>query len=118
TATAGLIDEAGAIGGTGETGGGTFEVFSVPMRATAAGTLAFATNPADESPSHDVLVYSGSTSGLPASKVHYGAASIEVGATFTAVNDTFAATEDTQNTTSNPLATDTTIASNTTTLII
>src|SRR5439155_13354523 len=55
--TAGLVDEGGAISGVSQTGGDSLEVFSVPMRATAAGTITFATDPADDSPNHDVLEY-------------------------------------------------------------
>src|SRR5262249_10232112 len=41
TAASGLIDEGGAFAGLNELGGGPHEVFSIPMRATKAGLLAF-----------------------------------------------------------------------------
>ena len=78
TFTPGLIDDAGAFAGLAELGGGTFEVFSVPMRATAAGALEFRSNPADYSPVTDVMVY-GRNDAVPAASIHYGTAAITIG---------------------------------------
>jgi cyclophilin family peptidyl-prolyl cis-trans isomerase len=77
TSTPGAIDEGGAIGGIVELGGGQLEVFSVPMRATAAGTLNFTANSADDLAFHQVLVY-GSNDPVPDGDVTYGTASVPV----------------------------------------
>ncbi len=117
TASTGLVDEAGAFTTSSNLGGNALEVYSVPMRATGTGTLTIATDPAEDSPTHDVLIL-GQNDSVPDAQIHYGSASIEVGSTFNAVNDTFTANEDTQNNTINPLANDTNVGSNTNTLTI
>ncbi|MBH58145.1 MAG: hypothetical protein CMJ82_13290 [Planctomycetaceae bacterium] len=53
----GLIDEVGGMAGLSELGSGEKLVFTVPMRATAAGTIVFDGNHADIKPAHQVLVY-------------------------------------------------------------
>ncbi|MBA60884.1 MAG: hypothetical protein CMJ76_00820, partial [Planctomycetaceae bacterium] len=53
----GLIDEVGGMAGLSELGSDERLVFTVPMRATAAGTLIFDGNHADIKPAHQVLVY-------------------------------------------------------------
>ncbi len=121
TSTAGLIDEVGAFAGLTQLGPNVREVLSIPMRASAAGTLTFTGDDADTSPAHDVLIY-GQDGGIPNAEVSYGSVSVAVGSTFTAVNDSganFTVAEDTQNnTTINPLANDTSSggASNTLTI--
>jgi hypothetical protein len=75
----GLIDDAGSFAYLSNLGGGVYEVFSVPMRASAAGVLEFTSNPADYSPVTDVLVY-GSNDAVPAASIHFGTVSIAVGA--------------------------------------
>src|SRR4029078_13283382 len=123
TTGTGLVDEVGAFAGTNETGANPVEVFSVPMRATASGIIKFLTDPAETVPLHNVLQYnpgndpSGSDP-IPNTQFHFGSASIEVSPTFNAVNDSFNVTEDTQNNSINPLANDTNIGSNTSTLTI
>jgi VCBS repeat-containing protein len=123
TTSTGLVGEGGAFAGTTETGANPVEVFSVPMRAAAAGSITFATDPAEIQPQHAILEYnpgtdaSGSTP-IPPKQVHYGSASIQVSSTFNAVNDTFTAAEDSQNNTINPLANDTSIGGATNTLTI
>jgi VCBS repeat-containing protein len=118
TTTAGLIDEGGAFAGsTSPLGPTKREVFSVPLRATASGTLNFSGDAADNVPQHNVLVYN-QNGGVPASQIHFGTASVEVGATFNAVNDTFTANQDSASTSFNPLANDTNIGSATNTLTI
>jgi hypothetical protein len=57
TSIPGLIGEGGAFASTTELGSRAYEVFSVPMRATATGTLMFTSNPADQLPIHEVLVF-------------------------------------------------------------
>jgi hypothetical protein len=76
--TPGLIDEAGAFASTAELGSGAFEVFSVPMRTIAAGTLVFTSNPADQLPVHQVLAY-GFNEPVPAESIHYGTAAVTIG---------------------------------------
>ena len=53
----GVIDEVGGMAGMSELGAGEHLVFTVPMRATAAGNFVFDGNPADVKPAHQVLVY-------------------------------------------------------------
>jgi VCBS repeat-containing protein len=119
TSQAGLINEAGGISGVPETGSGAIEVFSVPMKATAAGTLTFATDPADDTGAHGVLVYGGLNSdNVPNEQIHFGTASIEVGSTFNAVDDSFTVNEDSSNNAINPLTNDTNVGSNQNTLTI
>lgn len=77
--TPGLLDEAGSFAGLNELGAGPYEVFSVPMRATAAGALEFSANPADASPLHDVHVY-GVDDPVPAADIHFGSVAVTVGA--------------------------------------
>ncbi len=61
TATAGLVDEAGAFAGLTPTGADEKLVFTVPFTANAAGTLNFAPDPADTKPAHDILLYGTNT---------------------------------------------------------
>ena len=53
----GVIDEVGGMAGLSELGADERLVFTVSMRATAAGTLVFDGNHADVKPAHQVLVY-------------------------------------------------------------
>jgi hypothetical protein len=80
----GLIDEAGGFSGGAELGGGAKEVFSVAMRASGAGTLSFAADPADRQPAHAVLEYNPGTdsngSGPIANElIHFGTVAIDIG---------------------------------------
>ncbi len=77
TTVAGLIDEAGAFDGFTPLGGDQFLLFSVPLEATAGGELLFSADPAEESPSHDILRFNVSDP-VPPSRVSYGVASITV----------------------------------------
>jgi Ca2+-binding RTX toxin-like protein len=108
---AGLIDEVGGFAGISELGDGVFEVFSVPMRATSAGSLVFTADPADVAPITDVLVYSRNGS-VPDENIRYGTAAIEVGGTYLSGNDAFTVLEDSNNTTLAPLANDVALGSN------
>ncbi|HEY2411242.1 MAG TPA: tandem-95 repeat protein [Pirellulaceae bacterium] len=118
TTTAGLIDEGGAFAGnTSPLGPTKREVFSVPLRASASGTLTFSGDPADGLPDHNVLVY-GQDTAVPAAQIHYSSTSVEVGPTFNAVNDTFAVNQDSSNNSINPLANDANVGSATNTLTI
>jgi hypothetical protein len=78
--TPGLIDEAGAFAGFSELRGGLHEVFSVPLRALAAGDLVFAADPADNLPLHRVLVYddAGADPIVQESEVRYGQVAVTV----------------------------------------
>ena len=53
----GLIDEVGGMAGLSEMGSGERLVFTVPMRATGAGTIVFDGNHADIKPAHQILIY-------------------------------------------------------------
>ncbi|MEC9095277.1 MAG: Ig-like domain-containing protein, partial [Planctomycetota bacterium] len=55
--TVGVIDEVGGMAGLSELGATEHLVFTVPLRATAAGTVVFDGNHADVKPAHQVLVY-------------------------------------------------------------
>jgi hypothetical protein len=58
THTPGLIDDTGAFTRSHTPiGGGEFTVFSQRFTATSAGQVLFASNPADDLPAHDVLLY-------------------------------------------------------------
>jgi hypothetical protein len=120
TSTPGFISNAGAFAGTTPTGSDPIEVFNIPMRATAAGTLTFTTSFPTDHPTHDILEYNPGHSSTPlqASQIHFSTASVEVGSTFNAVNDTFTVNQDSQNNTVNPLANDANVGSNTNTLTI
>lgn len=74
----GAIREAGGFGGISRTFGGRFEVFSVPMRATATGNLSLVASPAQSSPAHDMLVY-GVDDDISPLNVQYGQLSFTIG---------------------------------------
>lgn len=88
TSSAGVIDEAGGIAQLDPLGGGRLLVFSVPVRATHAGSVVFTASPADLLPVHQVLVF-GQDEALPLAEVFYGHASLEVLPTVIAVDDAF-----------------------------
>ncbi|MCH2612838.1 MAG: hypothetical protein MK006_17370, partial [Pirellulales bacterium] len=52
-------------------------VFSIPMRANAAGTAIFTTNMADDSPSHDVLVFNQNDS-VESNEITFGSYQLEI----------------------------------------
>ena len=109
TATPGLIDEFGALANSlTPVGGGFKELFRVPMRATASGTIQFLTDPADPS-SNEVTLYGADDNELevPRNQVTFGTLSVGVAQTFTANNDTATVNEDSSNNTINVLANDT-----------
>jgi VCBS repeat-containing protein len=117
TSVSGQIDEAGSVGTGSVVGPGPKEVFFIPMRATASGTLTFSTSTADLTPGHDVLVL-GADDPVPDANVHLGTVSIEVAGNFTAVNDTASVPEDSTNFVLNPLANDASIGGTTNQLTI
>lgn len=118
TATAGLIDEAGAISGLSELGGAAKKVFSIPMRSSATGNLVFSTNPADLLPDHDILLNQNNGIAILEEEITFGTTSITVNASFNAVADTFNVNEDAPATSLNPIANDTNVGTATNVLTI
>jgi hypothetical protein len=57
SSTAGLVDEIGSAASLQELFTSEYPQFRLPMKATTAGLAIFVSEPADESPQHDVLVY-------------------------------------------------------------
>ena len=78
TSVAGLIDEAGAIAGLSPTGQDELEVFSIRMRADAAGQLTLASNAADNLPNNVVLVF-GSDDPVATDDILYGSTTLTIG---------------------------------------
>ncbi len=89
----GVLDEAGAISGISELGGGQFQLFSIPVRAERGGTLVFQSDPADDLPSFDTLLYGAVT--VNTANIIYGSDSLTVTIDFAAANDTVQFNEDT-----------------------
>ncbi len=106
TATAGLLNEVGGVSGSISPIGGDFkELFRVPMRATAAGSLTFIADPPDLEDS-EILLYTLNDQ-LNDNQITFGSTSVGVALNFTATNDTATVNEDSSNTTINVLANDT-----------
>jgi len=77
-ATSGLIDEAGGFNaGFTPLGPGKFLLFTAQMTATSGGVLTFTADPADQSPTHDSLVFNPPTT-VPTDAISYGSASLTV----------------------------------------
>jgi hypothetical protein len=112
----GLLNEAGAFT-SNWLSGQRYEVFSVPMRATATGDLVFLSDPSDASPEHDVLVSGLSDGHVADNQISFGSALIHVG-TFGTSNDTFSVNEDSKNNSLAPLANDASTAGSVNTLVI
>ena len=107
TATAGLVDELGAVSSnTVPINTGLKLMFEIPMKVLAGGQFSITTDPADSLPAHDVLLF-GQDPPVPSNQVRYGSLSLSVDTTFTAVNDTFSFNEDTTNDSLTVLANDT-----------
>ncbi len=105
TTTAGLINDAGAQASTTPLGGGEFLLFSVPMKAKAAGTANFTSDKADESPLADTTLF-GLTSALRNDQMVFGAANLQVVNETFAVEDSFTIQEDSAATNFSVLAND------------
>jgi cyclophilin family peptidyl-prolyl cis-trans isomerase len=104
--TPGLMDEVGGTASLSGLGAGQFEVFHARFTATAQGTLAFATNPADDTSAHPVLLFNvGSV--IPTNQVTHASSSLTVVASVGAAADSFTVSEDSLNNTLNVLANDT-----------
>lgn len=76
--TPGLIDEAGAFDGLTPLGGDEQLLFQVPMVATAAGQLTFATDPADDLPFGDVLLFITRENAVDPEDIDYGSTTLTV----------------------------------------
>lgn len=105
TATAGVINDAGAQAGTSPLGGNEFLLFSVPMKAKAAGTATFTSDKADESPLADTTLFGLSTA-LRNDQMVFGTANLQVVNETFAVDDSFTIQEDSAATTFSVLAND------------
>src|SRR5690606_4354872 len=77
TSTDGVIDEAGAFDGLQPLGDGEVLLLSIPMVAESEGTAVFASNPADQLPAHDVLLFNQSTP-VPADQIDYGLVELDI----------------------------------------
>jgi hypothetical protein len=76
SSTPGLLDEAGGIDGLTPLGTAERLLFSIPMRATAGGTITFASDPADEE-GHEMILYGRDDAVLP-DEVAFGSVTLEV----------------------------------------
>lgn len=103
--TFGIIDEAGAVAGTEELGGGEYLLLSVPMQAIFSGTANFTSNPADNLPVHELLRYAPDFE-VDFDEVIFGSTSVVIEPAFGANDDVFNVDEDSGTTTFNPLAND------------
>jgi hypothetical protein len=102
-ATAGLIDEAGAVAGITELGGSEYLLWSLPMRAIHAGAASFTSDPADDVPINEVLLFRTET-GLPSDDINFGSTLLTVNPAFGANDNLFPLDEDSPSTSLNPLA--------------
>ncbi len=84
----GLIDELGAVANTlAASNEDEGLIATVRMRAIAAGTATFVSEPADLS-SNDFLLFNEDTA-VPTERISFGRTELRIGARFTAANDTF-----------------------------
>ena len=74
---AGVLDEIGAIASLSTLGSDEKLLFSIPMRADAAGTAVFTTNVADDTPAHHVLVYN-ENNAIGANEITFGSYQLEI----------------------------------------
>lgn len=91
----GLIDEIGAFDGFDPVGGGEILFFSIPFVADNIGTIVFESDPADDLPSNDVLLFNRDDA-VPEELIDYGTTSItiEQGEPPVAVDDEYETLED------------------------
>ncbi len=104
-ATAGLIDEAGALSNLKRLGGGEFLVWSLPMKAIGAGIATFTADPADVLPDHDVLLYD-LDQAVSSDDIGYGSITLTIHPPFDVNPDTFTVVEDSPATSLDVLAND------------
>jgi len=98
TLTPGIVDEVGAFDGLDPIGPGELFFFSVPFVAgSQEGTAVFESDPADDLPANDVLLYNLDTP-VPSSLVVYGSVEIDIvaGDPPVAVDDEYETQEDTE----------------------
>ena len=95
TTTPGIVDEVGAFAGFDPLGSDEALVFSVPFTANSPGTAAFESDPAEESPAHDFLLF-GKSDPVPVEEVVYGSTQliVEEGEPPVAADDAFVTSED------------------------
>ena len=93
--TPGLVDEAGAIGGLSELGGGAKLLMRIPVRGVQGGIAVFAADDAELSPQNDVLLYGGFDA-VPDAQIVYvpGSVALIEGVTPIAVDDDYSVNED------------------------
>lgn len=116
TTTVGLLDEVGGLAGLTPLGRDEFQLFRVPMKATAAGNVVF-TADQHETTGLQIGLYGQSTQTVPAD-INYGSTTATIGLDFAAVNDTFNFNEDTSNNNLTPLANDTVTGGSASELVI
>ncbi|MCA9121339.1 MAG: tandem-95 repeat protein [Planctomycetaceae bacterium] len=85
---AGLIDEVGAFSGTQLLGGGAFEVFQIPFQATSPGQIVFESNPADNVPFGQTLLFNVDDS-IADEDITFGRVTLRVLPSIIAVDDSF-----------------------------
>lgn len=88
-----VLNEIGGIAGLTPLGGGNQLLFTYEFKATGSGTGTFTANPAEDSPSHDVLLFGSSTT-VPDAEIVYPSVNISITQAANAVNDSATATED------------------------
>ncbi|MEZ6117193.1 MAG: Ig-like domain-containing protein [Pirellulaceae bacterium] len=105
TDTAGLIDEAGALGSTEPLGSGEFLLWSIEMTADAAGTLTIAGDAADDLPAHQTTVF-GMNDPVDSSELAFLGTTLEIVSMIFAADDTATVSEDSSNNIINVTAND------------
>jgi hypothetical protein len=78
SAAPGLLSRAGGFGNANRTKDGRYEVFSVPMRATAAGELSFATSSAEDGTPLYWILEHGIDGEIPLNDIQFGKFSVHV----------------------------------------
>ncbi len=105
TATDGLIDEAGGVANLDPTGTNEVLLWSVPLRAEAAGLLTLTPDPADEIPGHESLVL-GITEPLRPDQILFEGTSVQIVSATFAQDDMVEVFEDSQDIVLRPLDND------------
>jgi len=106
-ATAGRIDEVGAIAGLAPLGGERALLVSIPFTTDAVGRLTFAGDTADVLPSHETALYQ-QDAPVGADELEFGSVTIDVLERLDLVNDSITVDEDTTDNRLDVLANDTT----------
>jgi hypothetical protein len=74
----GLVDEIGSRAGNNELNTDKYEHFRLPMKATSAGIAIVTTDPAEESPDHDILVYNNDGVVITDRQTNYGSFTLTI----------------------------------------